>query len=145
MRLTLIRSFELTVGGRSIGLPMSAQRLVTFLALQDRLIKRPYVAGTLWFDASEEHAARSLRSGIWRLKQAEARLIQTSGPGIWLSADVRVDVRERTALAHRLLSGVASSEIDLDQAPFCDDLLPDWYDDWLVIERERFHQLRLRT
>src|SRR5262249_48908431 len=30
-------------------------------------------------------------------------------------------------------------------SPFCDDLLPDWYDDWLVIERERFHQLRLRT
>jgi DNA-binding SARP family transcriptional activator len=145
MRLTLIRSFELTVAGGSIGLPMSVQKLVTFLALQDRPMKRPYVAGTLWFDASEEDAAGSLRSGIWKLKRAEARLIQTSGAGIWLSADVRVDLRERTALANRLLSGVASSEIDLDLAQFCDDLLPDCYDDWLVIERERFHQLRLRT
>jgi DNA-binding SARP family transcriptional activator len=145
MHLTLIRSFELTSGDRSVALPMSVQRLVTFLALQDRPMQRPSVAGTLWFDASEEHAAASLRSVIWRLKRAEARLIHTSGPGIRLSAGVRIDLRERTALAHRLLSDGKSSEIDLDQAPFCDDLLPDWYDDWLVIERERFHQLRLRT
>ena len=25
------------------------------------------------------------------------------------------------------------------------DLLPDWYDDWLLIERERFRQLRLHA
>lgn len=145
MRLTLIRSFELTIDDRSVALPMSVQRLLTFLALQDRPMQRPYVAGTLWLDASEEHAAASLRSVVWRLNRADARLIQTSGPSIWLSADLRIDLRERIALAHRLLSDHATLEIEIDQAPFCDDLLPDWYDDWLVIERERFHQLRLRA
>ena len=27
----------------------------------------------------------------------------------------------------------------------CGDLLPGWYDDWIVLERERFRQLRLRA
>ena len=26
-----------------------------------------------------------------------------------------------------------------------DDLLPDWYDDWLAFERERFRQLRIHA
>jgi DNA-binding SARP family transcriptional activator len=34
---------------------------------------------------------------------------------------------------------------ELDTSSFCFDLLPGWYDDWLIIEQERFHQLRLRA
>ncbi len=74
-KLRLLNGFELARGRRPITLPMSGQRLVAFLALTDRLALRGYVAGTLWPEASEEHAAASLRSGLWRLHQLVPDLV----------------------------------------------------------------------
>jgi DNA-binding SARP family transcriptional activator len=37
------------------------------------------------------------------------------------------------------------SGIDVDRASFGADLLPDWTDDWVMIERERLRQLRLHA
>jgi DNA-binding SARP family transcriptional activator len=34
---------------------------------------------------------------------------------------------------------------DLDDALLSQDLLPDWYEDWLLEERERYRQLRLHA
>jgi DNA-binding SARP family transcriptional activator len=53
--------------------------------------------------------------------------------------DARDGIRE---VVGRGLNAPASDEV---VASLCGDLLPDWYDDWLVIERERFRQLRLRA
>jgi DNA-binding SARP family transcriptional activator len=36
-------------------------------------------------------------------------------------------------------------DLDIDPAPFLVDLLPDWYDDWVILERERYRQLRLHA
>lgn len=34
---------------------------------------------------------------------------------------------------------------ELAEVSFSDHLLPDWYDDWVTVERERFRQLRLHA
>src|SRR5215471_6958330 len=65
--LVLMKGFELTHGGRRVSLPLSAQRLVALLALNERPLPRLYVAGTLWIDSTEEHSNGSLRSALWRL------------------------------------------------------------------------------
>ena len=62
LRLQLLDSFELTHGGRRLELPLPAQRLLAFLALHDQPTLRGYVAGTLWLESNEAHAAGSLRS-----------------------------------------------------------------------------------
>ena len=49
-------------------------------------------------------------------------------------------------MAHDLLSGRDSNHyLDLDEGELAGDLLPDWYDDWVLIERERLRQLRLHA
>jgi DNA-binding SARP family transcriptional activator len=142
--LRLLSGFVLACDEDVVPLPLSAQRVVVFLALQERPLLRDYVAGTLWLETPEQRAGANLRSALWRLNQPGHSLVEIAGSSLALAPSVRVDLRERSAQAHRLLDGAPDwTEADLDKTPFCFDLLPGWYDDWLLIERERFHQLRL--
>lgn len=143
--LQLLSGFELSCGSTVVELPPSVQRLVAFVTLRDRPLLRQYVSGTLWPETSDQRAGANLRSALWRLNQLEVPVAETAGASLQLAAGVRVDLRERTALARRLLEADDSATEGMDETLFRVDLLPDWYDDWLTIERERFHQLRLRA
>jgi DNA-binding SARP family transcriptional activator len=118
---------------------------VIFLSLQPHPLQRSHVAGTLWPETSDQRASANLRSALWRLNQLGCQLIVAKGPCLALAPGVRVDLHESVARARELLRHQESVVDELDDALFHADLLPDWYDDWLVIERERFHQLRLRA
>ncbi len=144
--LSLLNAFELWCEGEHIGLPMSAQRLLVFVALHGGPLLRVYVAGNLWIDASDERAGASLRSTLWRLRQPGYRLIEATSTHLRLAPQIGVDLRHAYGLAYRLIDGTATTE-DLDTAEtlLCGELLPDWYEDWLVFERERFRQLGLHA
>lgn len=144
--LSLLDAFELRCDGQLVGLPVSAQRLLAFLALHERPLLRPYVAGTLWIDASDDRAGASLRSSLWRLNRSGHRLVDATSTRLGLAPGIDVDVRLSLALARRLLDGTApAEELDSAEASLDGVVLPDWYDDWLVFERERFRQLSLHA
>jgi DNA-binding SARP family transcriptional activator len=126
-------------------LPLSAQRLLAFVALHDRPVQRPYVAGSLWLDSPEQRAYANLRSALWRLHRCGLRLVESLGQRLALDPDVVVDLREAEVLAHRALDGSTADVFDVEVSIFSSDLLPDWYDEWIVLERERYRQLRLRA
>jgi DNA-binding SARP family transcriptional activator len=141
-----MNAFELRCDGHRVHLPLSAQRLLAFVAVHDGTLLRVYVAGTLWIDASDDRAGASLRSSLWRLNRPGYQLVDATSTHLRLAPGVDVDFRRGLALAHRLLNGTADS-IDLEDAEAClgADLLPDWYEDWLLFERERFRQLSLHA
>jgi DNA-binding SARP family transcriptional activator len=143
-RLTLLGAFDLSVGGESISLPMNGQRVLVFLALQGRSLLRPFVAGSLWLDSTDDRAAGSLRSALWRLNRRH-RFIETEGERLHLAADVDVDVDAAAAQARRLLDPAERDCPSPDDLLLSRDLLPDWYDDWIAVERERFRQLRVHA
>lgn len=146
VRLGMLGSFSLNVGTEQVRLPMSAQRLVCFLALHDGELLREHVAGSLWGDATERRAAGSLRSALWRLGHPMHPLVEVSDAHLRLSSIVAVDLRASEALAHRLLDPVPElRESDLDEALLAQDLLPDWTEDWVLVKRESHTQLRLRA
>jgi DNA-binding SARP family transcriptional activator len=132
-----------------LALPGGSQRLLAFLALRDRAVERTAVAGTLWPEASEGHAHASLRSAISRLERQARDVVVTTFLDLDLAAGVAVDIRESQALAHRMLEpGVSPGEGDLSAAAvsaLSTDLLPDWYDDWVLLEAEDWRQLRLHA
>jgi DNA-binding SARP family transcriptional activator len=143
-RLRLLESFELTDVGAAVALPPSAQRVLVFVALHENCVQRQYVAGSLWLDFPEERAHANLRSALWRIHRTGVKLVSADGSRLRLNPDVEVDFREAEAVAHRVLDPAADLpdvRSDLLQA----DLLPDWYDDWLVFQRERYRQLRLHA
>jgi DNA-binding SARP family transcriptional activator len=146
IELTLLDSFELHCEGDQVELPTGAQRLLAFLALHNHSVLRVYIAGKLWLDATEVRAFANLRSTLWRLNQPGLRLVETTNRELRLARDVRVDFRTGTELAHRLLGGVADPrDLDADWGPLAGNLLPDWYDDWVLLERERYRQLGLHA
>jgi DNA-binding SARP family transcriptional activator len=144
-RLTLLGGFELHCDGEHVALSTSAQRLLAFVALRERPLQRSYVAGSLWLDSPEERAAANLRSALWRLHGCGIELVHSEGTQLSLDPGVVVDLREAEALAHRALDRTNGSDLDVEASMLSGDLLPDWYDEWVVFERERFHQLRLRA
>lgn len=144
--LALLKGFDLSCGGERVALPLSAQRLMAFLALNERPLLRVYVAGTLWTDSSEEHSSGSLRSALWRLQRPGFRLVETLGDHICMTRDVHVDVRRVEFAAHELMAGSAITSVDdFEVLASGGELLPGWYDDWILVERERIRQLRLHA
>jgi DNA-binding SARP family transcriptional activator len=140
-RLTLLGAFDLNVDGDSVPLPMNCQRVLAFLALNGPSLQRSYVAGSLWLDSTDDRAAGSLRSALWRVNRRR-RLVEAVGEGLRLAEHVGVDVDAAIAQAHRLLDPADRERPSPSAVSLFDDLLPDWYDDWVTIERERFRQLR---
>jgi DNA-binding SARP family transcriptional activator len=147
VRVELLSGFGLEVDGRPIALAMGPQRLVALLALQGRAMSREHVAGILWPDTSTRLAGASLRSALWRVHTlGGGRVVWTTRSHVGLAPTVAVDVDVMRAQAHRLLqSPSAAHPDDLDYRPLTRELLPDWYDDWVVGERERIRQLRLHA
>jgi DNA-binding SARP family transcriptional activator len=144
--LNLLDGFELHCDGQVVHLPMSSQRLLCYLALHDRPLLRVHVAGMLWPDATEDHARGNLRSALWRLNRADLTLVHATSSHLRLASNVVLDVRETTMLARCVLDhSLDVRDLDPTAATLGGELLPDWYDDWVVLERERFRQLRLHA
>jgi DNA-binding SARP family transcriptional activator len=143
-RLGLLGGFELEVDGDRRHLPLSAQRVIAFLALQARPVQRQFVAGSLWPESSDERANANLRTALWRLNGSHSLLDEETSTQLALDEAVMVDLHDVSARARRLLhAGGRPRDDDLEHLSEAAELLPDWYDDWVQIERERFRQLRL--
>lgn len=142
VRLRLLGRFELVVDGTRVPTPMSAQRVAAFVALHEHPLQRAYVAGSLWLDSPEERAHANLRSALWRLGRHGSAIVDTRDQLLRIRHEVSVDVREVEAA---IRAGLAGDGGDLSPSVLADDLLPNWYDDWVLLERERFRQLRLHA
>jgi DNA-binding SARP family transcriptional activator len=146
LRLQLEGGFSLWGDGRPWQVPLAAQRVLAFLAIEDRPRRRTRVAGELWPASDEMHAAASLRSVLWRLRRPGPSPVATCGDDLRLVPDVSVDVRETRAAAERVLTPTATALAgDLDRLVQSTEVLPDWYDDWLLIEREQLREQRVRA
>ncbi|MGY1636878.1 BTAD domain-containing putative transcriptional regulator [Geodermatophilus sp. SYSU D00742] len=104
------------------------------------------MAGHLWPDVPEDHAHGSLRSALWRLHKVAPGLVEVSGSVLSLAAGVRVDVRELDDWAERVRDpGRGLDEVEVPDVGERGELLPGWYDDWVLLERERLRQLRMHA
>jgi DNA-binding SARP family transcriptional activator len=123
----------------------SEQRLVARVSLSGRP-GRAAVAGQLWPDIPESHAKHCLRSVLWRLQKAAPGLVDVSNGALQLSHGVAVDVREFECWARKILHpDVDIDSLDTPPTALHGELLPGWYDDWVLAERERVQKLRMHA
>jgi DNA-binding SARP family transcriptional activator len=145
-RLTLLNGFRLECDDDTVRLPSSVQRLLALVALAPDPLTRPRIAFTLWNESTESHAYGSLRSALWRLRQLKHRVVVATEDTLALAPGVLVDYHHGLRLANGLLEEHAdAAAISLLGGPLAGELLPGWYDDWVLDERERYNELRLHA
>jgi DNA-binding SARP family transcriptional activator len=140
--------FSAVDGSRPL-LAAGSQRLLAYLALNSEPVARSALAGSLWPEVSDERAGSSLRSALTRLGSTTRDAVSVTDVDISLADDVVVDIRSSQGLARSLLEPeIAPAVSQLGGAAISvlsRELLPDWYDDWVVPEAEEWRQLRLHA
>jgi DNA-binding SARP family transcriptional activator len=148
--VSLLDGFELSIGGVNPettvrDVPYGVQRLIAHLSVC-RCRTRRTIASQLWPDVPETHAHANLRSALWRARRAAPGLVVVSGSAVALADDVRVDVQEFMDWTGAVLDPTVPVDRILTPATaLSGELLPGWYDDWVLLERERLRQLRMHV
>jgi DNA-binding SARP family transcriptional activator len=149
LKLGLLGGFQLCCGDAPVPLTLGAQRLLGFLAIQRTPLLRTFVAEALWPESHRRRAGANLRSAIWRIRQADHNVLDATPTRLSLMPQVAVDLQDRAALARRLLNRSVPWPTDGlgpdTAAALSLDLPHDWFDEWLLLERDRWNQLRLHA
>ena len=145
VRLGLTSEFQLQVDQRSVAVPPAAQRLLACLGVARQPVHRSRIAGQLWPDVAEERALGNLRSALWRLRRVTGPAVRSLDARLDIDPGVRVDLKELTDVAAGILGGRADALAQLPALIAAGDVLPGWDEPWLVGDRERFRELRLRA
>jgi DNA-binding SARP family transcriptional activator len=150
VRLSLLGGFHASLSGERIRLPLGAQRLLALIAVRDGGISRCAGAEELWPGSRRGRAAANLRAAISPCRRiGRAEVIEEFDGLMQLAEWVEVDVRELVREAHAVVDDApppdqGSSDEQLIQG-LSQELLPGWHDDWLVVERERWDNVRLHA
>lgn len=134
--LRLLGQFSLTGADELVPVDTQSARLLAALALSG-LTNRAELSALLWPEAGRARALANMRAVIWRMPERARRLLVGACRELSLRDEVDVDVH-RLCLRRRA-DGLSTADVDfgfdLDQlsAP----LLTGWYDEWVIVERER--------
>ncbi len=143
-RLRLLGGFGLWRDGERVAPARNESRLIALIGIHDRPVSRAFVARTLWPRAPGDRAATRLRSALHRVRELAPALLDGGPDAVALAPGVEVDARRLAAWARRALE--PGTEVpDLGREASGGELLPDWDDDWVLLERERLRHLRLRA
>ncbi len=140
-QVKLLGSLALMRGDDEVHLGTCEQRLVAFVSIHGRATRRAYLAASLWPDTTESRAQSRLRTALWRLqKHIGDGLLHADAQEVRPDDAVRTDVEDVRA---RLLRVNDVDGPDIEPAELSWDLLEGWYDDWVLVAREQYRQLRL--
>lgn len=142
IQLRLLDGFGLLHDGAPVVVPRGLQRIIALIGLRPGAT-RAHLAGLLWPDTAEERAMSSLRTALWRLRQEGSCPVLTAGDTVRLDPVVGLDVDDLVRTAGRVRDGADPRRAATVLTAGRHDLLPGWYDEWVLLERERLRQLRL--
>lgn len=127
--------------------PEGCKRLLAFVALKGGRVDRRHAAGCLWPDGPEVRASGNLRSALWRLRGSGIDVLEADKVNVYLRERTSTDLDALCGWADRLVAGIAT-EADMrvpEWTTAVAELLPGWYDDWVIFERERVRQRMLHA
>ncbi len=153
LRLYLLGSFRVESEKGPLRLPTrKIESLLAFLALHPEAHSREKLAALFWGDSPDSEARGSLRKALTLLrKHLSSDILIADRETVQLNPDISmwVDVLELEKNAHsESVGGSLQSTIEnlkSEIALYRADFLADFYDDWILAEREHYHALYLNT
>jgi DNA-binding SARP family transcriptional activator len=146
--LELLGAWLLRSGDREIPVQRGGQKLLVLLALRGRM-PRLQAAAALHPEVPDHMALTRLRTAVARIKRQAPGLLLVVDGSLQLGARVEVDLHQVMSTARGLtrahLTIDGPEDVDVFCLIDCGELLPGWYDDWLLFERERLSQLRVQA
>jgi DNA-binding SARP family transcriptional activator len=146
LQLSLLGGFRLSQDGDAIAISPGSQRLLAFLALQSGAggpITRDRAAGVLWPEVSECRAHANLRAALARLGHLRSRTVRSAGAELALVDGLALDLRGARLVAAGAIRGAKPSSTAAMIALLSWELLPGWYEEWVLNDAEDWRQLRL--
>jgi DNA-binding SARP family transcriptional activator len=144
-QLSLFQSWQLHWGARKVDIAARQQRLITALAIYGPR-PRSFLLGVLWPEDSEPKAKESLRVSVHLVTRQVPGLLVNGGAVLSLSEQVDVDLhRMRSQIRQLSQAGLIGNGASCVHELRLADLLPGWYQDWIVLEQTRLRQDRLHA
>ncbi|HTX00063.1 MAG TPA: BTAD domain-containing putative transcriptional regulator [Acidimicrobiales bacterium] len=143
--ITLHGRFDVTVGGRSVGLaPGQEARLLRFVAANGGRVHTEQAIEAMWPEVGPDAGRNRLRTVLNRLRNLAGPVLEREAGSLVVGESVRIDLVDFLAEAARaqsllasdpsLAAAVARGAI----ARYHGDLLPeDLYEDWAELPRQR--------
>jgi len=149
LRLCLLGSFQLESDAGRIRLPTrKAEALLAYLAVHAEAHSREKLAALLWGDFPDEQARASLRNALTMLRKALGHtrfLADRETVQLNPDAELWVDAVAFKTQADAFASTAMPDSEAVDVELYGGDLLADFYDEWILPEREHYRLLHLET
>ncbi|WP_370619464.1 AfsR/SARP family transcriptional regulator [Mumia sp. Pv 4-285] len=116
----------------------AGRRLLAYLAVKGPRANRLLTGTDLWPEVSETRARANLRRALWQLPH---RWVRPDGPELQL--DASVDLVDARRVADRALADTLVGAEAVEMLKH--DLLPGWYEPWVLDEQDQFHLHRIQA
>jgi DNA-binding SARP family transcriptional activator len=137
--------FRLSRDGDRVELAPAGERVIAFLTVQRRPVTRLEMAGVTAGESTDERALGRLRTTLWRLTRNGAGPIVTcTRDTLSLQPGIDVDLYDQADSISCIERGLLPRP-DRPDSMLVEQLLPGWYDDWVIIARERNQQRQLHA
>jgi predicted ATPase/DNA-binding SARP family transcriptional activator len=146
LEVRLLGTFELKHKNKPISIASRpAQSLFAYLILNaGTLHRREKLAGMLWPDSLEETARDNLRHALWRIRKALGSSSSTSflhADDLGISFKATADYWLDSAALEKLDEDTPTVELMTVLSAYQGEVLPGFYDDWVVLEREHLYSI----
>jgi len=141
LEVRLIGTFDIKCDGKPVIISSrAAQSIFAYLILSaGTLHRREKLAGIFWPDATEEKARAYLRHELWRIRKAlssKSRVDYLFADDINISFNASAESWLDFTALENISDGASIEELMNALSVFQGELLPGFYEDWIVLERE---------
>jgi predicted ATPase/DNA-binding SARP family transcriptional activator len=141
LKVRLLGTFAIECDGKPVALSSrAAQSLFAYLILTaGNLHRREKLAGMFWPDVTEEKARAYLRHELWRIRKAlspHSNIDYISADEIYVSFNASVEYQLDVAAIKNGNEATTTDELMAALSIYQGELLPGFYDDWVMQERE---------